>query len=1188
MFQLGRHRLYHLTSLHVRARCLATSHPISIISRRCAIGSHHARLLSTTLACREDDTSNTPAPPADITPETAEPSSPEKKKRKKKKKLSKEVEKETASSETNAERQLKVLEGALSALKNVLSTQGIDVSQIPATSPDIHTPATTPSPKSKAKAKPKPKPKTKTKAEKKEDDIPEAATKKARRRTPAKKDGTSAKPPPQSKSNVSVRTVKSSKGSTPTARRSAAVKRRRPSETAEGESLPKPANLGIPFSLLGKPFEGKNAAPGKLPDKVHPGELSLVPINLSQPEVPSLSYGLERVLFNAGIYQLQDPRSRVYNFDPYLSEIMPVNEFDFNALKEYVTSSKDTTLISIAKQNQKKYTGSTSSMTSMLSHFHYLLSSWRDINVSMLSRGFVPESTQYTRIMRAPAATFLHWKDGTYAIDADKEFDTANILSMLGKSMEKLLTLSKDDYERYRRGNSDQITEEERNAEEAFHYTGFQDFMMRSQLDAYDSRVPGTGMFDLKTRAVISIRMDAKGYHKGLGYEIRQRFGQWSSFEREYYDMIRSAFLKYSLQVRMGRMDGIFVAFHNTQRIFGFQYIPLEEMDLSLHGSDQRLLGDQEFKVSLKLLNELLNRATQKWPEQSLRLHFETRPSTVAPFMYFFAKPTSPEEIAAVQNAGKASVEAFERDMLGLVKRAAEDDIEPPAEANDVNEGDLNRAMSSPAQEIDSFAAWQEARQMVEEAIGDDEHGVALVREAIGDALEQSGILHARSLAESHEYVNALLGALTGRTSTQGDSATIDPTEEEGVDEEELEEQAPEQTQELDPARDQGTDVEEGPEGVHPKHKNNDDSSPTENERDTLTDPPEQEFSSTPSESSSHLSQPIENAHEIQLHDSQTTPIESVKEESQVTAHGNIDTVTTAGSSDSKQRGLEEKCEEDEDDEEVSEAEAESDIEAKQSSEDAGSSTLEPLKSLIMRMARRIDEQPVSEASIYGTQDDASKLREFERILGRLISRSRTEQFGDGSGDAVQDQGSSSEPTPPNDALADLPSSNEANVTPDGQGEGTPQSATVEQTEPEEDTVDPELLVLTLTIKNKVNGVYVERPEKLRKSDDWTVEYEIGEIEQQRATRLYKQCMERRRKALVDTGDKETEWHQMFQGNLKIHTQEGREFRKKETQRAEGRPLYMVGTDGPLQWEDVFRRQPKNSETSDEEPDRQL
>lgn len=139
---------------------------------------------------------------------------------------------------------------------------------------------------------------------------------------------------------------------------------------------------------------------------------------------------------------------------------------------------------------------------------------------------------------------------------------------------------------------------------------------MRSQLDAHDARLPGTGMFDLKTRAVVSIRMDAKHYQHGVGYQIKTRQGEWESFEREYFDMIRSAFLKYSLQVRMGRMDGIFVAFHNTERIFGFQYVSLPEMDHCLHGQWDTSLGDQEFKLSLNLLNKILDRATKKFPEQ--------------------------------------------------------------------------------------------------------------------------------------------------------------------------------------------------------------------------------------------------------------------------------------------------------------------------------------------------------------------------------------------------------------------------------------------------------------------------------------------------------------------------------------------------------------------------------------------
>lgn len=33
--------------------------------------------------------------------------------------------------------------------------------------------------------------------------------------------------------------------------------------------------------------------------------------------------------------------------------------------------------------------------------------------------------------------------------------------------------------------------------------------------------------------------------------------------------------IKDSFQVRIGGMDGIFLAYHNTSRIFGFQYVPL-------------------------------------------------------------------------------------------------------------------------------------------------------------------------------------------------------------------------------------------------------------------------------------------------------------------------------------------------------------------------------------------------------------------------------------------------------------------------------------------------------------------------------------------------------------------------------------------------------------------------------------
>ncbi|KAJ6134238.1 mitochondrial translation protein [Penicillium sp. IBT 18751x] len=460
--------------------------------------------------------------------------------------------------------------------------------------------------------------------------------------------------------------------------------------------------------------------------------------------VPRLSFGLDRVLFNPGVYQLRDPRSRVYNFDPYLGNIMPVTEFDFNTLKDYITSSKDETLRNIAVKEKKKYVGSSSSMTSVLSHFHYLLSSWRPVDTKTVSRGFPETLTTFTRLLRAPAAMFLHYQDGVYAIDADKEFDHANILMNLGKSLEKLLTLPKEDFERYRRSHENKISAAEEEAiPESYHFSSYGNFIMRSQLDAYDHRLPGTGMFDLKTRAVVSIRQDAKNFEHGLGYEIKDRFGAFESYEREFFDMIRAAFLKYSLQVRIGRMDGIFVAFHNVERIFGFQYISLPEMDQALHGQYDTALGDAEFQLSLGLWQKILDKATERFPEKSLRFHFETR-DAVTPFMYVFAEPVTHDEIKAIQEKNKAAIDEYQQRLLNL--EVSEDD------------SDLDLPTPEPVEEI--------AEEDKGSPDGDDNLlAFALtVRNKVNDAYVERPVNFTASDTWSLEYEMSELSPTQGRT----------------------------------------------------------------------------------------------------------------------------------------------------------------------------------------------------------------------------------------------------------------------------------------------------------------------------------------------------------------------------------------------------------------------------------------
>ncbi|KAF9976580.1 hypothetical protein BGZ73_008251 [Actinomortierella ambigua] len=341
-----------------------------------------------------------------------------------------------------------------------------------------------------------------------------------------------------------------------------------------------------------------------------------------RPKIAQLEHGLDRVLFNPGVHWLQDPRSSVYNFTPYLRSICQPEDFDYTALPAYMRPSQDPHLDEMTRLHKAKYMGSTSSMTSILSQFYFLIAAWKPMKMSNLSGVFAYQPRSFTRLSRAPVTSILvHKGNGQYAIDADKTFDSTTILMELGKSMEKMLTSTPHEFARFTKENSWQVTPQERNAPEAFNYITVDNFLLRSQLDCEDERLPGK-TFDLKTRAAVAIRLDVQNYEQHSSYQLRKSHGFLESFEREYYDMMRSAFLKYSLQVRIGQMDGIFVAFHNTARIFGFQYISLEEMDSRLFGST--VMGNECFRNQLRLLNRTLDEITAKFPEQDLRITVDT------------------------------------------------------------------------------------------------------------------------------------------------------------------------------------------------------------------------------------------------------------------------------------------------------------------------------------------------------------------------------------------------------------------------------------------------------------------------------------------------------------------------------------------------------------------------------------
>ncbi|KAI6012982.1 mitochondrial protein Pet127-domain-containing protein [Pisolithus marmoratus] len=353
--------------------------------------------------------------------------------------------------------------------------------------------------------------------------------------------------------------------------------------------------------------------------------------------IAQLAHGLSRVLFNPGVHWLQDPRSRVYNFTPWLEAIPKVNDFAFERVTGFVRSSQDNDLHILAKRHNRPFVGSTSSLTGLLSHVYFLVSGDRAVDTSPLSRAFAHESTTFTPGQRMPTSVILNYNDGVWSIDSDKANVIAekNVLTWMGTMLEKFLVLPEPEFKKLLR-SSPQPLDDHDSRKEAYRYAMSDSFVMRSQLDCVDSRLPGTGVFDIKTRAAVPIRLDILNYEENSGYLIKKLTGAMESFEKEYYDLIRSAFLKYSFQARIGNMDGVLVAYHNTARIFGFQYVPLEEMEARLYGPGD---GSRVFNKCLRLLECILKEVVGVYGQQSVRCTFDKRDHVDE--MVVFVEPAS-------------------------------------------------------------------------------------------------------------------------------------------------------------------------------------------------------------------------------------------------------------------------------------------------------------------------------------------------------------------------------------------------------------------------------------------------------------------------------------------------------------------------------------------------------------------
>jgi hypothetical protein len=148
------------------------------------------------------------------------------------------------------------------------------------------------------------------------------------------------------------------------------------------------------------------------------------------------------------------------------------------------------------------------------------------------------------------------------------------------------------------------------NQEDYFRYMKAGNMLLRSQIDCRGEDIDGKPIiFELKTRATAPLRYDIGNYIDYLDYSIVKFKGQHSSFEREFYDLVRGGFLKYIMQMKIGRMQGAAIAYHNTQKIYGFEYIPIEQMERRVFGCSE--FSDIVFNSSLAIIEKLLDFVVQ-------------------------------------------------------------------------------------------------------------------------------------------------------------------------------------------------------------------------------------------------------------------------------------------------------------------------------------------------------------------------------------------------------------------------------------------------------------------------------------------------------------------------------------------------------------------------------------------------
>lgn len=429
---------------------------------------------------------------------------------------------------------------------------------------------------------------------------------------------------------------------------------------------------------------------------------------LEKQHIPKLAHALDRVLFSPGVHFLQDPRTRIYNFTPYLKKIISINDFDFTKVQGFVQVSLDTTLLDEAIRLNKRFYSSTSSMTLTLTQFYLFLNNYLSYPDSKHRFDF-PAFSRTLQMMPSsvivqPKGVNPKTQKKVFSVSADKSTSVEILLGAMGHALEALLTNDENEFKLYLFGDETP----QKDQKNVYNYLTYGSFLMRSQLDCYDPRLPGNGTFDLKTRAVCSIRYDKALDALSNAYQIWKLRGQYESFEREYNDLIKTGgLLKYMFQARIGQMDGIFVAYHNVNTFFGFEYLPLSELDRVFYSDANTerfhelpdkieedlpdigeklpsFVAETQFKASIAIWEDIMETAIKDLGETAFRLVLKWEPHRTDGALMKEPKQVSRLRVFAVPLKQEKIHEL--QDFSTKFKTSFREDLTPEERANNLDE----------------------------------------------------------------------------------------------------------------------------------------------------------------------------------------------------------------------------------------------------------------------------------------------------------------------------------------------------------------------------------------------------------------------------------------------------------------------------------------------------------------------